>query len=208
MSGAAFHVIVALPMTPRRRIEPSQAFRLVTQALGGRIPLSTLRDRLAGLSEKVAIHVSPAASPGLRVRGQAHALGASISFSARIEADGMDVAGEQRTVRIHVSEVVLSTDDEAPGPLAEAIRNRAIDTENPATLIGNMMSLPDMIVEAEGQDVVIDLMKVPAIHRDEYLHAAFAVATSYLGVTGIRVVNDAIEPRLGLLPAGADRYSM
>jgi hypothetical protein len=77
-----------------------------------------------------------------------------------------------------------------------------IDTNNPATLIGNMISLPDMIVEAKGQDVVLDLMRIPAIQRDEMLRAGIAAATSYLCVKGIRVSDDAIELQLGLLPGG------
>ena len=190
-------------MTLRGRLDPSQAFRLVTQALGGRfrIPLDTVRGRLAELSDKVDVDLSSAA-PGLRVRGQAHALGAPIAFSARIDAGGIEVAGEQRMVRIRLSEVALATDDDAPGPLADAIRNGMIDTANPATLVGNMISLPAMIVKAEGHDIVIDLMKAPAIERDEMLRAAFAAATSYLCVTGIRVADDEIELRLGLLPGG------
>ena len=190
-------------MTPQVRLDASQALHLVTQALGGRIriPLDTVRRRLTDLSEKVEIDVSPA-NDGLRVRGQAHALGAPIAFSARLEASGIDVAGERRTVRIRMSEVALATDDEAPGPLADAIRNGMIDTANPATLVGNMISLPDMIVEAEGQDIVIDLMKAPALRRDEILRATFATATSYLGVTGVQIVDDSIELRVGLLPGG------
>ena len=86
--------------------------------------------------------------------------------------------------------------------LADAIRTGKIDTVNPATLVGNMISVPEMIVEASGQDIVIDLMKVPAIQNDEMLRAAFAAATSYLCVTGIRISHDAIELQLGLLPGG------
>jgi hypothetical protein len=77
-----------------------------------------------------------------------------------------------------------------------------IDTDNPGTLIGNMISLPEMIVSAEGQDVVIDLMKIPAIQRDERLQAALAAATSYLCVTDIQISGDAVELQLGLLPGG------
>jgi hypothetical protein len=165
------------------------------------IPLSSIRGRLGRLSDKVALDIE-AVSPGLRVRGEAHALGAPISFAARVDADGVHIEGERRTVRIRLSEVELSTSEDAPGPLADAIRNGMIDTNNPATLIGNMISLPDMIVEAEGQDVVIDLMRVPAIQRDEMLRTAVAAATSYLCVKGIRVSDDAIELQLGLLPGG------
>ena len=77
-----------------------------------------------------------------------------------------------------------------------------IDTNNPATLIGNMISLPEMIVEASGEVVVVDLMKVPAIQNDEMLRAAFAAATSYLCVTGVQISDGAIELQLGLLPGG------
>lgn len=191
-------------MNEMKRLDPAQALRLAMQAFGGRIsiPLSLVQSRLAELSEKVALEIEPV-SPGLRVQGEAHALGAPISFAARIDADGVHIEGERRTIRIRLSEVELSTREDAPGPLADAIRNGMIDTNNPATLIGNMISLPDMIVEAQGQDVVVDLMRVPAIQRDEMLRAAVAAATSYLCVTGIRVSDDAIELQVGLFPGGA-----
>jgi hypothetical protein len=136
------------------------------------------------------------------VRGEAHALGAPFFFSAQVDAKGVEVEGDARKVRIRLSEVELSTTDHAPGPLADAIRNRLIDTANPASLLGNMTSLPAMIVETKGQDVVIDLMKAPAMERDERLRAALTAATSYLCVTGIEVIGDAVELRLGILPGG------
>jgi hypothetical protein len=190
-------------MSVTKRVEPAHLVGLLRQALGGRIsiPLSTIRSRLPQTSEKVALQIEPV-SPGLRIRGEAQALGAPIAFTARIDADGVRVKGDSRLVRVHLSEVELSTEDDAPGPLADAIRTGKIDTGNPATLVGNMISVPEMIVEASGQDIVIDLMKVPAIQNDEMLRAAFAAATSYLCVTGIRISDDAIELQLGLLPGG------
>jgi hypothetical protein len=190
-------------MNGTKRLEPGQALRLLMHALGGRIsiPLSTIRGRVAQVADKVALEIEPA-SPGLRIRGEAHALGAPIAFSARIDADGVYIEGERRTVRLRLSEVDLSTSEDAPGPLAAAIREGKIDTNNPATLIGNMITLPDVIVEAKGQEVVLDLMRVPAIQRDEMLRAAIAAATSYLCVKGIRISGDAVELQLGLLPGG------
>jgi hypothetical protein len=159
------------------------------------------------MSEKVALEIE-AASPGLRIRGEANALGAPIAFAARIDADGIHVEGVRRTVRIHLSEVDLSTSEDAPGPLAEAIRTGMIDTKNPATLIGNMISLPEMVVSAEGQDVVIDLMKIPRVQRDENLQAAVAAATSYLCVAGIQTSGDTVELQLGLLPGGVKEAAL
>ncbi|MGB5365164.1 MAG: hypothetical protein WBN14_02790, partial [Polyangiales bacterium] len=96
-----------------------QALRFATRALGGRIsiPLSAIRSRLGPLFEKVSLTIE-AESPGLRLEGEAQALGAPIQFSVRIDAKGVRVEGEQRTVRIRLSEVALSTTDDAPGPLA------------------------------------------------------------------------------------------
>jgi hypothetical protein len=190
-------------MSALQRLEPALALRLITQALGGRvsIPLSAVRDRIADLSDKVAIDIA-AESPGIRVEGEAQALGAPVVFSARVEADGIHVQGLQRSLRIHLTDVTLTTTEDAPGPLADAIRNGMIDTKNPATLIGNMVSLPEMIVSAEGQDVLIDLMRFPALDRDERLKSAVAAASSYVCVTGIQVSDDAIELQLGLLPGG------
>ncbi len=122
VSRAPFRVIVAArSMNDTKRLDPTQALRLAMQALGGRIsiPLSSIRTRLAQMSEKVALEVEPV-SPGLRIQGEAHALGAPISFAARIDADGVHIEGERRTIRIRLSEVELSTSEDAPGPLADA----------------------------------------------------------------------------------------
>ena len=142
------------------------------------------------------------ASPGLRIRGKAHALGALISFSARIDADGVHVHDNRRTVRLTLSDVVLSTPDDAVGPLAQAVRDGMIDTANPATLVGNMIALPDLVVSAEGQTIVIDLMRIPAVAKDDMLRATIAAATSYLCVKEIHVGDDSIDLQLGVLPGG------
>ena len=184
-------------------VSAGQALVLAMQALGGRvsIPLSVVRGRLAALGDKVALRVETL-DPGLELAGSANALGAPIRFSARVDADGIHVEGEARTVSIRLSQVELSTDDDAPGPLADAIRNGMIDTNNPATLMSNMMPLPPMITRAEGQEIVIDLMKVPQVGANETLRTAIAVGTSYLCISGIEFDKDAIVLRLGLLPGG------
>lgn len=190
-------------MSPQRPLAAADALRLAAHALGGRItiPLSWVRSRLSGLGDKVLLEVS-AATPGLLVRGEAHALGAAIVFSTRVDVGGIEVNGEQRTIRCRLTNVELRTDENAPGPLADAIRNGMIDTTQPGTLIGNMMALPDMIVEAQGQDVVVDLMRVPAIARDDLTRTAVATTTSLLGVTAVHVEDDAIQLKLGVLPGG------
>lgn len=165
------------------------------------IPLSLLQARLDLLSDKARLHIE-SADRGLYITGQAHALGAPVRFSARIDADGIHVHGEQRTVRVHLSEVTLDTDGDAPGPLADAIRSGMIDTDNPATLIGNMVTLPEMIVDAQGRDLIIDLMKAPAFQKDERLRTLVAAASSTVGVTGISISNDAVQLDLGILPGG------
>lgn len=184
-------------------LEPAQMMRLAAKALTGRIsiPLSLLREWVARMSGQATINLEPA-SPGLRVRGEAHALGAPIAFGVRVDADGVHVEGERRTIRLTLREVELSTPDDSPGPLADAIRDGMIDTQNPATLVGNMMSLPDFIVEAEGRTVVIDLMRIPALAGDERVLTAVAAATSYLCVKDIHVSEDAIDLQLALLPGG------
>lgn len=190
-------------MPPNFELPPAQLLQLVTQALRGRviIPLSAVRQRLDELTARVALDIEPD-SGGLHVRGQAHALGAPIRFAARIDAEGVFVDESQRTVSIRLSEVELTTDDDAPGPLAEAIRTQAIDTDNPATLIGNMITLPDMVVAAEGSEVIVDLLRAPAFRRNETLRAAFAAATSYLCVVGVDIVDDSIVLPLGFVPGG------
>ena len=144
----------------------------------------------------------------MRIRGEAHALGAPIAFAARIDAEGVHLVDEQRTVRLTLSDVELSTAPDAPGPLADAIREGQIDTDNPATLIGNMVSLPNFIVEAEGRTVVIDLLRIPAFEDDDVLRSAIAAATSYVCINDIVVGKDAIDLHLGVLPGGVKEAAL
>lgn len=190
-------------MVAQGRLDAGAALALLLRAVGGRIsiPLSLARARLEALTDNARVQIE-GEDPGLRVTGEAHALGAPVRFSARIDAEGVQVHGEQRTVRVYLSQVELETDDDAPGPLADAIRNGMIDTEHPATLIGNMTSLPDMVVEAHGREITIDLMKAPPLQRDARLRALVAAATSALGVTGISIADDTIQLELGILPGG------
>ncbi len=190
-------------------LQPSQMLRLAANAFSGRIsiPLSLLRDWSARVSDEATISLEPA-SPGLRIRGKAYALGAPISFAARIDAEGVLVREAERTIRLTLSEVELSTPDDAPGPLADAIRRGMIDTQNPGTLVGNMISLPDFVVEAKGRTVVVDLMRIPALTKDERVRAAIAAATSYLCVDEIRVSESSIDLRLALLPGGAKEAAL
>ncbi|MEM7134939.1 MAG: hypothetical protein AAF500_00090 [Myxococcota bacterium] len=177
--------------------------RVAAGALVGRvsIPLSLVRNRLAQISGEVDIEVAPE-PPGLRIRGRAHALGAPIEFSAHVAAEGIGVRGEARIVSIRINDVMLSTPSDAPGPLADAIRQGSIDTDNPATLVGNMAALPDFIVEAHGNTVVVDLMRVPAVANDETVQTLAAAATSYVGISRIDVDQDSIVLGLRAFPGG------
>ncbi|MDH3729460.1 MAG: hypothetical protein OER77_18175, partial [Myxococcales bacterium] len=50
--------------------------------------------------------------------------------------------------------------------------------------------------------VVVDLMRIPALAKDERVRTAVAAATSYLCIKDIRVSEDAIDLQLTLLPGG------
>ena len=177
--------------------------RFAAGALTGRLalPLSILRDKLSVFADKVTLALAPE-PPGLRVNGSAHAFGAPIEFSLRVEAGGVEVQGGQRLFRVAVRDVSLTTTADAPGPLADTIRQGLIDTDNPATLLGNMVALPPYVVEASGNTVVLDVMRVPVLAADESLRTWIAAATSYVCIRDIGVEDDAISMRLGVLPGG------
>ncbi len=191
------------------RNDSIQALRTLGNLVRGRIPipLSLLRAQAAKLADKVDLSLT-AESPGLRLRGRAEALGAPIDFSLRIDVSGIEVRGEERTVRLRLTDVELSTSEDAPGPLAEAIRAGKIDTSQPASLLGNMTSRPPYVLEAEGDTVVIDLMRVPALAQDERLASIAGAATSILGVRDVVVDENAVGIRLSLLPGGAKEAAM
>ena len=167
-----------------------------------RIPLSRLRRALTRAPIAISLE---AAGQRLRVHGVAEALRAPITFSTDIEIGGLEAHGRARLLTLRFFDTTAQVPDDAPGPLAATLRAGSIDLSRVGDRVGAQLGLPDFIVSARGNAIVLDLMLLPALTRPEKaaIARATAVATSALTISRVQVVDDALELQLALLPVGA-----
>lgn len=167
-----------------------------------RIPLSRLRHVLTRAPITLSL---VGAGPRLRVAGVVEAMRAPITFSTDLEIGGLEVRGRARLLTLRFFDTLAQVPEDAPGPLAATLRAGSIDLSRVGDRVAAQLGLPDFIVSAKSNAVVLDLMRLPALTRPEKAAIArfTAVATSALTISSVRVVDDALELQLDVLPVGA-----
>lgn len=167
-----------------------------------RIPLSRLRQVLTRAPVTLSL---TGAGPRLRVAGVVEAMRAPITFSTDLEIGGLEVRGRARLLTLRFFDTLAQVPEDAPGPLAATLRAGSIDLSRVGDRVAAQLGLPDFIVSAKSNAVVLDLMRLPALTRPEKAAIArfTAVATSALTISSVRVVDDALELQLDVLPVGA-----
>lgn len=167
-----------------------------------RIPLATVEQLLAGKFPKGRF-VLAAQAPGIHVSGQIPAVGARILFAARLDIDGLRVTPDGRMLRIRISAPSLAVGEGSVGPLADAVRKGRIDLTRPADLVGNQLGLPPLVASAQGDEVVLDFARLPAL-RAPCARRRFMIASALLGMSRVVAVDAdaAVVVQLCLFPVG------
>ncbi|MCA9574299.1 MAG: hypothetical protein R3B40_07740 [Polyangiales bacterium] len=171
-----------------------------------RVPLARLREALR--SSPVQLTLEPAGAR-LRVLGTVTALSAPITFSTELELSGLVARGDARLLTVRFHDTTASVPDDAPGPLAKTLRAGDVDLAQVGDRVAAQLGLPAFIVSARGNAVTLDLMRVPWLSAGERALVARAVrlGTQGLTVSAVRVVGDALELQLALLPLGITGFA-
>src|SRR6478609_6516564 len=124
------------------RKNPDEVVRAAVNATGGRfgVPLATLR-WFAG-------QLTGAKAP---------------------KDDEVTITDESIRVGVRLRDVKLALVGESESPVATLIKSGALDLSKPGNLVKFIPKRPPAVVEAEGDRVVIDLMKVPKLANDKRL---------------------------------------
>ena len=85
-------------------------------------------------------------------------------------------------------------------PVAGLIKSGALDLSKPGNLLAFLPNRPPMIVDAQDDRVVIDLLKVPKLAGNPMVQKALAVLTPVLSLRSIRTKDDHLEMQLHATP--------
>jgi hypothetical protein len=188
------------------RKNPDEVVRAAMNATGLRfgVPLATLRwfaGQLKGAKAPKDVEIS-SAPPALRFSAVVDAMGTPVRASAAIKIDEVTITEEALRVGVRLRDVKLALVGDSESPVATLIKSGALDLSKPGNLVKFIPKRPAAVVEAEGDRVVVDLLKVPKLARDVRLRRALAVISPVLGIRAIETDRDHLYVKLRATPAG------
>ena len=189
------------------RKNPDEVVRQAVSATGLTfgVPLATLRWFAGNLKGKKApkdVEITSAA-PALRFSAIVDAMGTPVRASAAIKIDEVTISPDSLRIAIRLREVKLVLAG-APGdsPVSTLIQSGALDLSKPGNLVKFIPKKPAAVVEAEGDRIVIDLMKVPKLANDKRLKKILSILSPVLGIRAIETDRDHLWIKLRATPAG------
>jgi hypothetical protein len=125
--------------------------------------------------------------------------------SAPIKVDEIDLGPDAMRIGIKLSDVKLALLGESDAPVATLIKSGALDLSKPGNLVKFLPKRPPAIVEADGDRIVIDLMKVPAIADNSRLRRLLTILTPVVNVRAVETDRDHLYVALRASPRGLPR---
>jgi len=188
------------------RKNPDEVVRQAVNATGLTfgVPLATLRWFAGNIKGKKApkdVEIT-SAPPALRFSAVVDAMGTPVRASAAIKIDEITINTEQVRIGIRVRDVKLALAGESESPVATLIQSGALDLSKPGNLVKFIPKKPPAIVEAEGDRIVLDLMKVPKIANDPKVKKILSIISPVLGIRSIETDRDHLWIKLRATPAG------
>lgn len=188
------------------RKNPDEVVRAAVNATGLRfgVPLATLRwfaGQLKGAKAPKDVEIS-SAPPALRFSAVVDAMGTPVRASAAIKIDEVTITESALRIGVRLREVKLALVGESESPVATLIKSGALDLSKPGNLVKYIPKRPPAVVEAEGDRVVVDLMKVPKLASDKRIRRALSVISPVLGIRAIETDRDHLYVKLRATPAG------
>jgi hypothetical protein len=192
------------------RKNPDELVRAAINAAGLRfgIPIAALRwvTSQAKLPRKAPRDIDIGSSPpAIRISLSLDAMGTPVRASAAIKVDEIDLSPEAMRVGLRLSDVRLSLLGESDTPIAMLIKSGALDLSKPGNLVKFLPKRPTAIVDADGDRIVLDLMRVPAVAENDRLRRALAILTPVVNVRAVETDSDHVYVALRTSPRGWPR---
>jgi hypothetical protein len=189
------------------RNNPDELVRATLNAAGLKfgIPLAALRyfaEQIPGgkkAPKDVSIGSTP---PALRLSAVVDAMGTAVRASATIRIEEINVTPETIRVAVRLRDVKLELVGDSESPVATLIKSGALDLSKPGNLLKFIPKKPPAIVEAGGDRIVIDLLKVPKIAENEKLRRALSIITPMINIGSIETDQDHLYVKLKATPLG------
>jgi hypothetical protein len=188
------------------RAHPEELGRAVKSALGLRVgvPLVALRwlvkqAEKEGKIEDIKLDPVP---PGLQFGASVDLMQTPIRASATLYIDKVIFSDEELTVSLRVENISLKVTGPSKSPVGALIQSGALDLSNPGTLLAYMPERPPIIAEANGNRLVLDLMRDPKLGKNPLVRRGVAILTSFVTLHSVETDPGHVDVAFRALPTG------
>ncbi|HEU4411758.1 MAG TPA: hypothetical protein VFS43_41330 [Polyangiaceae bacterium] len=174
-------------------------------ALKVTVPLDVARAFVAraggrkGAPRDVVLGAEP---PALRVGATVEMMKTPLRASALVRIASVELGPESLRIALRLSDVSLKVEGESDSPVAGLIKSGALDLSKPGELARYMPNRPAALAEAEGDRIVLELMKVPQLAKNERAKRLVKTLSSLVALRSVETEGDALVVGLSPLPQG------
>ena len=143
-----------------------------------------------------------ATPPALQLSASVDAMGTPLRVSAAIRIEEIFIAPDTVRISIRLNDVSLALLAESDTPVAMLIKSGVLDLSKVGNVVKVLPKRPPFIVEAGGDRVVIDLLKVPALAKSVRFRRALSVLSPVVGVRAIETDGEHLYVTLRATPGG------
>lgn len=189
------------------RAHPQEVTRAIRGSMGLRfgMPLAALRWLMANLIDD-ARGLDPrieARPPGLFVAATTERMETRMRISGVVHVTRIRVDDVRARMDLRVDDLHIDVLSERKTMVAALIKSGALNVSQIGDLVRELPRMPDFIIEAEGQRLVVDLMRAPSLANNLLLRHAIGLASALVTVHGVETEDDHVDMQLRPLPRGA-----
>jgi hypothetical protein len=139
-----------------------------------------------------------AQEPALHAAATVNVMGTSMALAAAVTVESVMLSAERVRVQVRVRD--LSIKLPAESPLAAMIG--MMDLSKPGDLLNFMPARPPMVLDAQGDLFVLDLMKLPQLAKNPLARRIVAAAAEVLAIRDLRTEDDLLVVGFRVMPLG------
>jgi hypothetical protein len=172
------------------------------------VPLSALRyfgEKLGETKKGPKDLVVEAVPPGLRVSATVNAMGTPLRVGATIAINQVHLDEKEFKLDVQLTNVILRIDGASDSPVAALVKSGALDLSKPGNLVKFLPNRPKLIVEANNDTLVLDLMREPKFTEHPTVKKVLGLIVPVLGLRSIETEGDTLVIALQAKPEGLPR---
>jgi len=143
--------------------------------------------------------------PSIALGATVELMGTKLRASSTITIDELRVDDTEVRIALRLRDVDLQPLGHSDSPIVGLLKSGALDLSKPGNLVNFMPKKPPALVSARDDEIVIDLMKIPGLARNQRIRRLLRTITPVVNIAAIKTDGDMLILQFRATPFGFPR---